>query len=265
MRPADVLFPAEGAGVGAVTRAEVCAVACAEAWRGDGEILASPIGLIPMIGARLARATFSPDLLLSDGEAMLGGGTWAIGATPPVIEGWLPYRFVFDVVYSGKRHVMMGPGQIDRYGNANISAIGDFARPKVQLLGVRGAPGNTTNHPTSYWVRRHEPRSFVAVVDMVSGIGYDRAAQAGPAASRFHHLRRVVSDLGVFDFDTPDHRMRLASVHPGVTVDDVVAATGFELAIDREVVQTRAPTAEELELIRTVIDPDNLRRTEVAG
>lgn len=71
----------------AVTRAEVCVVACAEVWRGDGEILASPIGLVPSIAARLARATFSPDLLLSDGEAYLAQGTWAIGGTPPVIEG----------------------------------------------------------------------------------------------------------------------------------------------------------------------------------
>jgi acyl CoA:acetate/3-ketoacid CoA transferase beta subunit len=245
------------------TRAEICVVACAEAWRGDGEILASPIGLIPTIGARLARATFSPDLLLSDGEAYLTRGTWAIGDKPPVIEGWIPYRFVFDMLYRGKRHVMMGPSQVDRFGNANISAIGDFARPKVQLLGVRGAPGNTVHHPTSYWVARHGPRSFVAAVDMVSGIGYDRAASAGTSASRFHELRRVVSDLGVFDFATPDHRMRLASVHPGVTVDQVVAATAFELVIPDDVATTRLPTAEELELIRTVIDPRQTRKTEV--
>ena len=249
----------------APTRAEICVVACAEAWRGDGEILASPIGLIPTIGARLARATFAPDLLLSDGEAMLTLGTWAIGDPPPAVEGWIPYRFVFDVVYSGKRHVMMGPGQIDRYGNANISAIGDFDRPQVQLLGVRGAPGNTVNHPTSCWVRRHEKRTFVAEVDMVSGIGYDRAAQAGPAASRFHDLRRVVSDLGVFDFDTADHRMRLVSVHPGCTVADVVAATAFDLEIPDDVPATRLPTDDELRLIRTVIDPRDLRSSEVPG
>ena len=247
------------------SRAEVCVVACAEAWRGDGEILASPIGPIPTIGARLARATFAPDLLLSDGEAYLGAGTWAIGEAPPVIEGWIPYRHVFDVLFSGRRHVMMAPSQVDRYGNANISAIGDFARPKVALLGVRGAPGNTVHHPTSYWVSRHGSRSFVGVVDMVSGVGYDRAAAAGPSATRFHEIRRVVSDLGVFDFATPDHRMRLASVHPGVTVDQVVAATGFSLAIDADVPQTREPSERELLLIRTVIDPRDVRAVEVPG
>ena len=100
---------------------------------------------------------------------------------------------------------------------------------------------------------------------MVSGVGYDRAASAGTSASRFHEVRRVVSDLGVFDFATPDHRMRLASVHPGVTVDQVMAATAFELVIPDDVATTRLPTAEELELIRTVIDPRQTRKTEVGA
>jgi acyl CoA:acetate/3-ketoacid CoA transferase beta subunit len=247
------------------TRAEVCIVACAEAWRGDGEILASPTGLIPTIAARLARAVFEPDLLLSDGEAVLGQGTWAVGEAPAVVEGWLPYRMVFDVLYTGRRHVMMAPSQIDRFGNTNISAIGSYERPAVALLGVRGAPGNTVNHPTSYWVPRHGTRSFVSTVDMVCGVGYDRATAAGPAATRFHEVRLVVSNLGVFDFATPERRMRLRSVHPGATVDEVRAATGFELAVDADVPTTRVPTADELELIRTVIDPRGLRAAEVPG
>jgi acyl CoA:acetate/3-ketoacid CoA transferase beta subunit len=247
------------------TRAEICAVACAEAWRGDGEVLASPIGLIPTIGARLARATFEPDLLLTDGGALLGQGTWAIGAAPDVIEGWLPYRAIFDLIYNGTRHVMMIPSQIDARGNVNISAIGEFSRPKAALLGVRGAPGNTVSHPVSYWVPRHTPRTFVAAVDMVSGIGYDRAAEAGPAASRFHELRRVVSNLGVFDFAAPDRVMRLVSVHPGVSVAEIREATGFELAVPARVPQTRQPTADELHLIRSVIDPAASRDTELPG
>jgi acyl CoA:acetate/3-ketoacid CoA transferase beta subunit len=243
----------------------VCAVACAEAWRGDGEILASPIGLIPAVGARLARATFEPDLLLTDGEALLGQGTWAIGALPEVIEGWLPYRAIFDLIYNGKRHVMMIPSQIDAYGNVNISAIGDFRRPKAALLGVRGAPGNTVNHPVSYWVPRHTPRAFVGRVDMVSGVGYDRASEAGQPAARYHEVRRVVSNLAVLDFASQDRRMRLASVHPGVTVAEVVAATGFELRVTGGVPVTREPTAGELQLIRSVIDPAGLRDREVAS
>ena len=74
---------------------------------------------------------------------------------------------------------------------------------------------------------------FVEQVDVVSGVGYDRAAALGPAAARFHEIRRVVTNLGVLDFETPDHRMRLRSLHPGVTVDEVVEATGFELGSRR--------------------------------
>lgn len=250
----------------AASRAEVCIVACAEAWRGDGEIVASPIGTIPVAGARLARATFEPELLLSDGEACYVTGTWALGQPAPgPVEGWIPYRAVFDLVWGGRRHVMMSPSQIDRYGNANISAIGDYARPARQLLGVRGGPGNTVNHPTSYWVPRHLPRAFVPRVDMVSGVGYDRARQAGPAATEFLDLRRVVTNLAVLDFGGPDHAMRLVSVHPGVTVNEVVASTGFELAADGDVPQTRTPTPAELALIRDVIDPAGLRNAEVRG
>jgi acyl CoA:acetate/3-ketoacid CoA transferase beta subunit len=245
------------------TRAEICAVACARAWAGDGEILASPITLIPTIGARLARATTDPDLLLSDGEASLAAGTWAIGDQPPVIEGWLPYRTVFDLVASGRRHVMMGPVQLDRYGNANLSAIGDFDRPKRALLGMRGAPGNTVNHPTSYWVGRHSPRVFVEKVDVVCGVGYDSARASGPTALEFLDLRRVVSNLAVLDFHGPDHAMRLVSTHPGVTVDEVRQATGFPLALADEVVTTPLPTGPELQLIREVIDPAGLREREV--
>ncbi|HUC21918.1 MAG TPA: CoA-transferase [Streptosporangiaceae bacterium] len=247
-----------------VTRAEVCALACAEVWRGDGEIFASPIGTIPNIGARLARATFEPDLLLSDGESLFVAGTWPVGQAPDgPVEGGIWYRSVFDIAWAGMRHVMMGPVQIDRYGNVNISAIGDLARPTRQLLGVRGAPGNTVNHRTSYWLPRHTTRAFVPHVDIVSGVGYDRAAAAGPAATRFLDLRRVVTNLAVLDFATPDHSMRLVSVHPGVTVADVVANTGFELVVDGQVPQTPSPTAEQLQLIREVIDPRGTRQLEV--
>ncbi|WP_432136007.1 MULTISPECIES: CoA-transferase subunit beta [unclassified Streptomyces] len=234
-----------------VTRAEYCVIACAEAWRGDGEVLAAPMGLIPSVGARLARLTFAPDLMLTDGEALLVRPD----GTP---EGWLPYIRHLDLVTGGRRHVMMGASQLDRYGNQNISCVGDWRRPRRQLLGVRGAPVNTLNHPTSYWVPRHAPRVFVERVDMVCGVGYDHAAGA-----RHHRLRRVVTDLGVFDFATPDHSMRLASLHPGATVGEVTAATGFDLAVPDEVPYTREPSAEELRLIREVLDPGTTRAREV--
>jgi acyl CoA:acetate/3-ketoacid CoA transferase beta subunit len=238
------------------TRAEIAVVAVAELFRGDGEILVSPMGLIPQIGAKLARLTFAPDLLMSDGEAQL--------VTPDgVVEGWQPFRKMLDtIVPHGRRHVVMGANQIDRYGNQNISAIGDHSQPKKQLLGVRGAPGNTINHRTSYWVPRHSTRVFVDTVDVVSGVGYDNAAKAGPSAQKYHDVHRVVSNLGVFDFGGPDHTMRAVSLHPGVTRDEVTAATTFELDFTGTAT-TREPEEAELRLIRAVVDPKSLRDKEV--
>jgi acyl CoA:acetate/3-ketoacid CoA transferase beta subunit len=246
-----------------VTRDEVCAVACAEVWRGDGEIFGSGMGTMPMLGARLARASFEPDLVVSDGEALFVAEDLPLGAAARVVEGWIPFRSVFDTLWGGRRHVMMGASQIDRWGNENIACIGPWAKPKAQLLGVRGAPGNTVNHTTSYWVPSHTPRVFVAQVDMVSGVGYRRAVELGAFIRAHHEIRRVVTNLAVLDFETPDHRMRLRSVHPGVSVPDVVAATGFDLDIPDRVPDSRLPTDHELALLRTVLDPAGARKAEV--
>jgi acyl CoA:acetate/3-ketoacid CoA transferase beta subunit len=248
------------------TRADYCVAACAEVFRGDGEVMASAFGTAPTLGARLAKLTFAPDLVLTDGDAALMAGAPRLGAKPDelVIESHMPYRRVFDVVWSGRRNLIMMASQIDREGNQNISAIGDWAKPKAQLVGVRGAPGNTVNHPTSYWVPNHSTRSFVEQVDVVSGVGYARAAAGGPSATRFHEIRFVISNLGVFDFDTPDQTMRLRTLHPGVGVDEVVAATGFALTIPSEVPETRALTPEERDLLAQ-LDPRGAREKEVSA
>jgi acyl CoA:acetate/3-ketoacid CoA transferase beta subunit len=249
-----------------VSRAEICAIAIADTFAGDGEVLVSPIGLLPQIGARLAKLTSAPDLLMTDGVAPLLANVLPVSGDDrpaPIVEGWLPYRKVFELLWWGRRHVMMGATQIDRYGNQNIACIGDHAKPRAMLLGMRGAPGNTISHATSYWIPNHSTKTFVPKVDVVSGLGYDRAAALGAKTARFHDVRRVVSNLGVFDFATPDHRMRLVSTHPGVTQDEVVANTGFELALPPTPVQTRTPSDAELRLLREVIDPASIRDSEV--
>jgi len=249
-----------------VTRADVCAAAIADAFADDGEIFGSPMGLLPMLGVRLARLTSNPDLVLSDGESLFLHGVPPLFAKADKVEGWIPFRRVFDVVAYGKRHVMMGATQIDRHGNQNISAIGDFDRPKRQLLGSRGAPGNTVNNRTSYWVPRHSGRVFVEAVDVVSGVGPARAKAAGAGASRFNDIHRVVSNLAVLDVRGPDDTLRLLSVHPGVTVAEVREASGCALHVDGsddDVPTTRTPSLEELTLIREVLDPKGLRFKEV--
>lgn len=218
--------------------ADICALACAEQFRGDGEILISPMAPIPRLGAQLAQATFEPLLVLSD-------------------DAQLTYRRVFDVVWMGRRHVMMGASQIDQFGNQNISAIGDYAKPKVMLLGVRGAPGNTINHTTSYWVAKHSSRVLVPKVSVVSGIGTDKARKLGDSA-RFFDLRAVVTNLGVFDFASEDGRMRARSLHPGVTAAQVQQNTGFEVHLDAAVPTTAVPDAAQFAVLNQ-LDPDGAR------
>ena len=170
---------AQEAQVISVTRAEVCAVACAELFRDAGEIMVSPMATIVSIGARLARLTFSPDIVLTDGEARLLADTPAhrrrrrdrgLDAVPPGLRD----------AGLGPRHVVMGANQIDRYGNQNLSAFGPLQHPTRQMFGVRGAPGNTINHATSYWVGNHSKRVFCdASTSSRDRLGQGRSRQPG--------------------------------------------------------------------------------------
>jgi len=248
------------------TLAELCIAAASEAWRGNGELLASGIGYVPRLAASLAKLTHSPELLMTDSEAYLVSEPVPIGARgeyKPKIEGYLSFERVFECVWSGKRHAMVGPTQIDAYGQSNISAIGDYARPKAAMLGSRGFPGNTINHINSMFVPNHGPRVFVAgEVDMVSGVGYKKERWPAGAKRDYVDLRLIVTDLCVMDFGGPDHAIRVKSLHPGVTFDQVQAATGFPLLKAADLGETPLPTQEQLAIIAK-LDPHNLRATVI--
>lgn len=242
-----------------VSRAEVAATAISDLLRGSGEVLVSPIGLIPTLGARLARLTHSPALLFSDGEATLYRDVPALGEEFREPEGQLPYRLLFELMQNGKRHVIMGAAQLDANGNQNLSAIGDPERPTRQLLGARAASLNTASHAVSYWVPRHLPRVFVPRVDTITGVGAPRTSGA-----RTHHdVRRIVTNLGVFDLGGAKGQLRVVSLHPGVTGEELQRNTGFPLRVEPGARHTRVPEPDELELIRIRLDPKNLREREV--
>jgi len=118
------------------------------------------------------------------------------------------------------------------------------------------------NNATSFFIPKHQSSVFVPTVDMVSGVGYDRAKKIGGFIAKRHDLRRVVTNLAVLDFATPDNSMRLVSLHPGVNVNDVVENTGFELVIPSNVPVSRAPSDEEMAAIAR-IDPKGLRHREI--
>ena len=131
--------------------AELMIVAASEAWRGDGEVLASGIGVIPRLGASLAKLTHGPGLLMTDSECFLVEDPIPLGPRGdfvPKYSGSMNFERVFECVWGGQRHAMIGPTQIDRYGQTNLSVIGDYKKPKAAILGVRGLPGNSINHIT---------------------------------------------------------------------------------------------------------------------
>ncbi|WP_425495747.1 CoA-transferase subunit beta [Paraburkholderia hayleyella] len=244
-------------------------VAAAQGWRADGEVLATGIGTGPRLAAGLARLAYNDALMLTDGEA------WLVEEPVPPgpreagyrvkASGWMTYERVFDCLWQGHRHALVMPTQIDRFGQTNISWLGDDpARPKTQLLGVRGFPGNSMHHANSFFVSGHSKRIFVAgEVDMVCSMGYNPGRRL-PGTKTFIDLRRIVTDLCVMDFGGPDHAVRVASLHPGVSFDEVQDATGFPLAASPDLDTTPPPVAGELQIIRA-LDPHNLRASIVRG
>jgi len=250
------------------TLAELLIVASSEAWRGNGEVLASGIGVVPRLGASLAKLTHSPELLMTDSEAFLVEEPVPLGSRGefrPKFSGYMGFARVFDCVWSGRRHVMISPLQIDCYGQANLSGIGAPAQPRIQMLGVRGLPGNSINHPSSMFVVNHGKRLFVeGEVDIVGSVGYN--AQRWPAGVRrdFVDLRRIVTDLCVMDFEGRDHAIRVRSLHPGVIFERVQEATGFPLERAPDLGVTPAPTVAQLEIIRR-LDPHGQRAAVIKG
>jgi len=250
------------------TLAELCIVACAEAFRGDGEVLATGIGVIPRLAAGLAMKTFGPDLMMTDSEA------WMLSEPNPLgdrgagfrqaNENWMGFSRIFDNVWSGRRHAMLGPTQVDRFGQSNTSALGgSYEAPKVMMLGARGFPGNSISHPNSFFVPAHSRRVFVeGECDFVSSVGYNPARLPKGHSLDDIDIRRIVTDLCVMDFGGPDHAPRLVSLHPGIAAERVAENTGFELSVPDRPPTTPAPTAEQLATI-AALDPHDQRAAQI--
>ncbi|WP_323006696.1 ketoacid CoA transferase [Pseudorhodobacter sp.] len=250
------------------TLAELMIVAAADAWREDGELLAHGIGTLPRIAVGLAKLTMNDNLLMTDGEAYLTEAPIVLGSSAserPGFVGWSPFHRIFDILWSGRRHAMVTPVQIDRWAQGNISCLGDFAKPKVQMLGVRGFPGNSISHRNSMLVTSHTKRTFVeGEVDVVSSVGYSNKHWPDGMTPPEILFGLVISDLCVMDFNGPDHAARVISLHPGVSFDHVQANTGFPLIAAPGMAETKAPTAEDLAIIRK-LDPQDMRGATIKG
>ncbi len=241
--------------------ADLLICACARIWENDGEVLASGIGLIPRMAASVAMVK-NPDLMMTDSEAYIVSEPVPVGKRngyEPQRETWMGFSRVFDNLWGGYRHALVGPTQIDKYGQSNISAIGSYDQPKVQMLGMRGFPGNSINHANSFFVPSHNKRVFLeGEVDTVCSVGYN--PERLPKGYSFDDIdiRQIITNLCVMDFEPQSKQMRLLSVHPGVSVEDVIENTSFELIIGEEVPETSHPDADDKRILDQ-IDPNNLR------
>jgi glutaconate CoA-transferase subunit B len=219
------------------------------------------IGL-PSTAANLARATHAPGVVLvyesgtlgskpdklplSIGDGILADTADAVISVPEVFNYWLQPGRV-DVGF-------LGAAQLDRYGNINTTVIGgDYDNPKVRLPGAGGAPEIAASCGEVIVILRQSPRAFVEKVDFVTSVGYG----AGPGYRERLGLRgagprRVITDLGILTVEPATCELVLTHLHPGVTVEQARAATGWELRVAADLRTTEPPTARELDVLRAL-------------
>lgn len=229
-----------------------------------GEMVGGAATYCSMAAVKLAQSLYNPDLIDMSGGlhyfdsrapmAFLSAESLGKGTAKARVS----WEELFAMVFRQKFVVWVGPAQIDQNGNANISVIGDWKSPKAALIGARGLPDDSVHlQAMNYHVVDHSKRSFAPRVDFVCAVGFGAAREK--AGVRDGCPGVVVSNLGVFDFDEASGKMRLQSLHPGVSIEEVKEKTGFELLIPSKIPETEPPTKEEVDLIRKQIDPLGLR------
>ncbi len=222
-------------------------------------------------GLRLAQMTHAPNLSFSYG----GSGAVnprltylpeSLNGEDPLVrcDGVLSLEDVFDLEMNCRFDIMFASGmQIDQFGNVNLVCIGPHAKPKLRGPGTVGLEFAGCVKEIVYFFRSQTRHSFVPKVDFISAFGYGigpgSRAEAGLAANWGPKL--VVTNLAVMDFEERTCKMRLRSVHPGASVEQIKDNTAFDLVIPDQIVQTTLPTATELRLLRCEIDRGGRLRT----
>jgi len=230
---------------------------------------------IPVAAFMLARLTHAPDLVWLPSSGGLESRPDRIPSSTLEAPLWRDsimyieqYGDFWNFVLNGRwiQKFCVGAAQLDQYGNANNSVIGEnYHAPKVRLPGTAGlADMGSIGKKLYYWNPNHSPRSMVEKVDFVSAAGYLDGGDARERLGLQGGPQLVVSNLAVMDFHPISKRMMLKSVHPGLSVEGVQAATGFEMLLPEDPVpETSRPTQAQVRLIRESIDPDGMRKREV--
>jgi glutaconate CoA-transferase subunit B len=240
----------------------------------NGDVLAQGIAT-PLVasGYILAKMTHAPDsvFLYTIGNTLSrDGGKVALSTYEDLSIGRALKQISFtdiscEILSAVSPKEFFRPAQIDMWGNFNNIVIGDYAKPKVRLPGCAGIADVTTYYENIYiYVPRHNKNTFVEKIDFISGVGY----LSGQSQKEREMMgitspgpKKIITDLCVFNFETG--RVALESLHPGVSLEQVVQNTGFEIILPDEIKETQLPTAEELDLLRNVIDPYGIRELEL--
>jgi glutaconate CoA-transferase subunit B len=238
---------------------EMMAVAAARRLA-DGTVCFVGIGL-PSKAANLARLTHAPEcvliyesgtigakpfhLPLSIGDGELAETADVVVSVPEIFGYWLQGGRI-DVGF-------LGAAQIDRFGNLNSTVIGPYAKPKVRLPGGGGAPEIAASCRETFVMLRQSPRTFVEQLDFRTTVGYgDGPSSRAELGLPGRGVTAVITDLGVLEPDPRSCELTLTSVHPGVAVDDVRGATGWELHVADGLATTAPPTQTELAALRSL-------------
>lgn len=232
-----------------------------------GEVLVSSVTSFGALAAHLAKSTHAPELAVlatpESGMDVVPLPTLTLGQFLTDNQRAIPLTMedIFDAIFTDRFRIWINPAQIDQHGNVNISVIGPWERPKVALVGSRGIPEDTSHLSQGlYYLTEHSPRTVVAQVDFISGVGYtpDRRKYLGPHGAP----TCLVTNLGVFGWDPSTGRMVPRSLHPGVAPEMVKERTGFPLEIPPDVPVTDPPSAEDVAIIRAA-DPLEVRKLEL--
>jgi glutaconate CoA-transferase subunit B len=149
----------------------------------------------------------------------------------------------------------LGAAQVDRFGNLNSTVIGEYAHPKTRLPGAGGAPEIAACCQEVVIIAPHSPRTFVERLDFRTTVGYgDGPGDRRRLGFRGRGPTAVVTDLGVLEPDEDSAELTLTALHPGVDVQEVQEATGWELKVTAEPATTPPPTDEELSALRELLD-----------
>ena len=246
------------------------------AWQftSDDILLNGTISFIPVAAVLLARQTHAPGLTWVAGAVGVDADPGSIIANtldPPMWKNCVMYlpqlEDMWSYVHRGTLETFCIRGaQIDQYGNVNNSVIGDYHKPKVRLPGSAGMGDmGSLDKRIFIWSTTHNPRTFVEKVDFRACVGWLDGGDSRARLGLKNGPEIVITDLCVMDFEPVSKRMRLKSLHPGVSVEEVQAQTGFELVIPDSVPETPPPTDEQIRLLREVIDPKAMRKIEFRG